>query len=250
MREAWSEFIRNSPDVEALEQSVIGKVAAFDDNNLKRISGTIFDPRETNPKVISDAKASIQKQDPEAWNQLLRVELERRIGGIAAEAGEGLLSIENAPRQLEKAIFGNSKQRQVLFRGVDGEAKKNLTLLETALKRAKLGRPGGSQTAIREEIKREFDQGIGGSLRKFIKSPPKAVGEVGEDLARDRRIRAVAESLFDPQYADEMARIRRMNPQREVAGIAYSGLLKRIEKALPATTQITREIPEAIQGDQ
>ena len=47
------------------------------DNSLK-----IFDAAETNPEIIKKTKKIIQDIDPDAWNELLRVEFERRIGNL------------------------------------------------------------------------------------------------------------------------------------------------------------------------
>ena len=223
-------FAAESPAVTAIEESIIGKVAGFDDTSLKRISRTIFDPAETNPQVVANAKKIINEADPEAWNQLVRVELERRLGNMSTDIAEGGIgAIENVPRLLEKALFGNSKQQAILFNAVDGEAAKNLKFLQTALKRAKLGRPGGSQTAIREEIKRELRGGVTQRIRNFFRAPLNTLAETGEDVAFNRRVRAMAEVMFDPRHQRQMAEIRRLNPNTAAAGKAMAQLLKNID---------------------
>lgn len=223
-------FAAESPAVDAIKESIIGKVAAFDDTSLKRISRTIFDPAETNPQVVANAKKIITEADPEAWNQLLRVELERRLGNISTDVAEGGIgAIENVPRLLEKALFGNAKQQAILFNAVDGEAAKNLKFLQTALKRAKLGRPGGSQTAIREEIKRELRGGVTQRIRNFFRAPLNTLAETGEDIAFNRRVRAMAEVMFDPKHQKQMSEIRKLNPNTAAAGKAMAQLLKNID---------------------
>lgn len=223
-------FTAESPAVTALEESIIGKVAAFDDTSLKRISRTIFDPAETNPQVVASAKKIINETDPEAWNQLLRVELERRLGSISTDVADGGIgAIENVPRLLERSLFGNTKQQAILFNAVDTETAKNLKFLQTALKRAKLGRPGGSQTAIREEIKRELRGGVTQRIRNFFRAPLNTLVETGEDVAFNRRVRAMAEVMFDPKHKKQMAKIRKLNPNTAAAGKAMAQLLKNID---------------------
>lgn len=230
-------FAAESPAVNAIEKSIIGKVSAFDDTSLKRLSRTIFDPAETNPQVVLNAKKVIKEVDPEAWNQLLRVELERRLGSLSADVSEGGLgAVENVPKMLEKAIFGNPKQKAILKKAVDGDMLENLNFLETALKRAGLGRPGGSQTAIRKEISEEFDVGVIQTLRNWIKSPlqaiPGSVVGVGEEAARNKRIRSAAEMFFNPDFKAEVAKIKKMNPNTAAAGKATAQLLKVISSQL------------------
>ena len=53
-----------------------------------------------------------------------------------AEAG----TVENIPGQMFRAIFPNDKKTKVLMSALDVEGKKNLKYLQTALRRASLGR--------------------------------------------------------------------------------------------------------------
>lgn len=144
---ARDEFIRLTPGVTGIQDSIIGKISQIDDTQLKAISRKIFDPSETNTTVIRQAKRVIDDVDPDAWNKLVRSEMERRIGSIKVTQETS----QNIPGQLNRAIFGNKKQRDILFNGVEGDVKKNLAFLETSLKRAALGRGVGSQTAAREK---------------------------------------------------------------------------------------------------
>lgn len=228
-RAARSEFIRTSPPVATMQESIIGKMADIDDTQLKSIARRIFDPAETNPKVIRQAKKVIDDVDPDAWNQLLRTELERRMGTVAADITE--TTAENVPGQLHRAIFGNAKQRAVLFNAVDGEMAKNMKYLETVLKRAKLGRPGGSQTAAREEIKAELRGGSVQAVRDFFRKPISSVISTGEDAAFNRRVRALADALFDPQWKPQVAKLRKLDPNSSAADRAMTQLLNDAEDA-------------------
>lgn len=99
--------------------------------------------------------------DPEAWDGLMRVELERRLGSIKPDAISGAgLTVENLPDQLNRAIFGNQKQASILKNSASPEQLKNLNYLQTALKRASTGRLGGSQTATRTEIIERLRRGF------------------------------------------------------------------------------------------
>ncbi len=225
-RAARDEFIRLSPEVTAIRDSIVGKVANLDDVQLKQASGKIFDAAQTNPSVVANAKRVIDDVDPGAWNELLRVELERRLGAIKpAQEGE---TLQNIPGQLLRALFPNEKSTKVLMNALDAEGKKNLTFLKTALSRASLGRPGGSQTAAREEIKKELRGGVVQSIRNFISSPLKTVSGVGEDAAFNRRTRALAKSLFDPTWKAEMSKIRKLSPDSPAAARAMTQLLDNI----------------------
>ena len=218
-----------SPEVTKIQDSIIGKVAKLDDTQLKQVSNKIFDPSQTNPAVIANAKKSIQDVDPEAWSQIVRVELEKRLGSIKSTQEAG--TVENIPGQLFRALFPNDKSTKVLMNALDAEGKKNLKFLQTALGRARLGRPGGSQTASREEIKKELRGGIFQALRNFIQKPISSAATVGEDAAFNSRAAAMAKALYDPTWKAEMKLLRELNPNSPAAARAMTQLLNDISNS-------------------
>lgn len=226
-KEARGVFADASPVVVKAQDSIVGKVANLSDDQLKQVSSKIFDPAQTNPKVVADAKKAITDVDPAAWDQIIRVELERRLGSIKSTAEAG--TVENIPGQLFRAIFPNDKSTKVLMNALDEEGKKNLKYLQAALRRASLGRPGGSQTAGREEIKRELRGGIFNSLRQLFREPLTTITSAGEDAAFNRRVKVLAEALFDPTWKAEIKNIRRFSPKSPEAGRALTQLLNDIE---------------------
>jgi hypothetical protein len=220
-------FTAESPAVNILEDSIIGKIARLDDTQLKNISKRILDPAETNPLVIKNARKVIRDVDPEAWDMIVRSEIERRVGSIKTTGDVG---IENIPSQLHRAIFGNEKQSRVLFEALDGEAKRNLKYLEVALRRGKLGRAVGSPTAAREEIKRELRGGIGQAIRNWLGSPIESATGVGSEAAFNLRVKNLTDSLFDQKWQPKMKQIRRMDYNSDRAGRLMTELLISIDK--------------------
>lgn len=225
------EFARLSPAVEALEESIIGAVSRMKDVNLKDISGRIFNPKETNTQTMRQAKKVIDSVDPDAWNNLLRAEVEKRIGSVKADIAGGTL--ENLPGQLNRAIFGNKKQTDILINAADSETRKNMNFLKTALERASLGRPGGSPTAGREEIKKELKGGVTNAIRNFFSSPIKTTAEIGEDQILDRRVKAMADAFFDPKWQPALKKIRQMPINAPATARAMTQLLRNIESSQP-----------------
>ena len=221
-KEARETFTRNSAPIGELEDSIVGKIASIKDVDLKSISSKMFNPAESNPAVVAKAKKIITDVDPDAWNQLVRVELERRLGSIKPTEGE---TLQNIPGQIYRAIFGNDKQSKVLYQALDAEQSKNLKYIQTALGRARIGRPGGSQTAAREEIKKELSGGAVKSIREFISSPVKTITGVGDDAAFNRRVGALAETMYNPKWSPKMKAIRKLSPDSPAAARAMAQLL-------------------------
>jgi hypothetical protein len=220
-------FAEASPPVVKAQESIVGKIADLDDAQLKQIHGKIFDPAQTNPQVTAQARKAISDIDPDAWDQLVRIELEKRLGSIKSIAEGG--TVDNIPGQLFRAIFPNDKSTKVLLNSLGAEQKRNIKYLQIALKRASLGRPGGSQTAAREEIKRELRGGIFQSLRELFRSPISTITSAGEDAAFNSRAAALAKAMYDPTWKAEMKAIRKFSPKSPAAGRALTQLINDIE---------------------
>lgn len=236
-RQARDLFAQNSPAINALQDSVVGKIARLDDVQLKQVASSIFDPAQTNPRVLMDAKKAIQTTDPDAWNEIVRTELERRLGSIKATTEAG--TVENLPGQLYRALFPNEKSTKVLINALDDEGKKNLNYLRTALGRARLGRPGGSQTAARQEIKEELKGGVSSAIRDFIKEPISSTANYGvntltmstQERALNQRVKALADALYDPTWKAEMKALRKLDPNTPASARAMAQLLRAVSES-------------------
>ncbi|MFT5452870.1 MAG: hypothetical protein ACI9N9_002368, partial [Enterobacterales bacterium] len=232
-RAARSEFMRLSPPVDEITQSIIGKVANLSDTQLKTASKILFDPQNVNVSVIRAAKKVVDDVDPDAWNMILRSEIERRMGSIKSTLEE--TSTENIPGQLFRSIFGATKQRNVLFAGVQGKQKVMLKYFETALNRASLGRPGGSQTQGRAEMVKEIEGGVRTTLVNFfsgIFSPSEIARGTAATLTGatanasfNKRVRALADIMFDPQWKPRVNDLIKLNSNSPAAGRALTQLL-------------------------
>tara|TARA_R110000850_G_C9996087_1_gene467983 strand:+ start:30752 stop:33736 length:2985 start_codon:yes stop_codon:yes gene_type:complete len=234
--QARKTFAAESPAVTKIQESIIGKIADLDDTQLKQVASKIFDPQQTNPQVMLKAKKSIQDVDPDAWNEIVRVEIERRLGGVRATAESG--TIENIPGQLFKALFPNDKSTRVLMNALDANGKANLKFLQTSLGRARLGRAGGSQTAAREEIKKELRGGFTEGIRGFLGRPIHQTGQAAvtavsgstAESAFNKRVATLSKALFDPTWKAEMKKIRALNPNSPASARAMTQLLNDVEQ--------------------
>jgi len=231
-RAARDEFIRLTPEVTKIQDSIVGKIANLDDIQLKQVSTKLFDAGETNPAVLAQAKRAITDVNPSAWDEIIRVEFEKRLGAVKSIAEPG--TVENLPGQLFRALFPNDKSTKVLIGALDDEGKKNLKYLRTALSRASIGRAPGSPTAGREEIKRELRGGIFNAFRNMFRKPIDTLVSTGEDAQFNRAVTNMSKALFDPTWKAEMKALRRFSPKSPEAGRALTQLINDIEATEPA----------------
>lgn len=76
--------------VRQLKESNIGRIADLSDVQLKNVSKIIFDPAQTDIKVMNQMREKIQKENPGAWSRLIRNEMERRLDKAGDYAGSTL----------------------------------------------------------------------------------------------------------------------------------------------------------------
>lgn len=251
---ARDKFSKLSPNVERIENSLIGRIANFDDTQLKNISSTIFNPAETNPLVLANAKKAISSVDKGAWDALVRTEIQKRLGKVRADLDStaGTAATENVPSQLFNKLFGSKERRDLLFEAVDGQAKTNLKYIETVLRRASKGRPGGSQTSIREEFLRDLHGGAAAAVADFLVSPSsvtttaikagknkradrkiKKETEVLLDSSFERKAKAFTNVLTDSSFQKEMIEIKKLSPSSGKAKRLMTDLLNSALVLLP-----------------
>jgi hypothetical protein len=218
-----------SPEVESLKASVVGRIAGLEDSQLKSVSQRIFDPAEVNPQIVARSREVVESVDPQAWRDIMRTELERRLGSVRADLSGAGETTANIPAQLRGALFPNEKARKVLLAGADPETRKNLVYLDKALSRASMGRGVGSQTALRGNIEKQLNRGALSALRQFARSPLAAASGVGEATARDVKVRTLGALLYDPKWQPRLRDLRRIDPESEQARKAFAGLLGEVQ---------------------
>ena len=236
-KQAREVFAANSPAVTKMQDSIVGKIAKLDDTQLKQVTAKLFDASQANTDVMLKAKHAIKGADKNAWNDIVRTELERRLGSVKSTTEAG--TTENLPGQLYRALFPNDKSTKVLMAAMDKDARANLKYLQTALGRARLGRPGGSQTAVRAEIKDELRGGFTQGVRDFLGKPLTGTVNYGINAASlssanatfENRVSSMAKMLYDPKWKVEMAKIRKLNANSPATARAALQLLNDIESS-------------------
>ncbi len=224
-KEALDEFSKLSPTVNELTEGLIGRVSKMDEEGVSAITSKIFSP-EVNKSVINNAKKVITEADPLAWNQIVRAEAEKRLGASRAlidDFAQG--KVENVPNQLKRALFGNSKQRENLLTSLDGGMKRNALALEDWLTRASLGRPGGSQTAVRGEIKEKLSRGVFKTIGEMF-TLRSTLSKAGAERVFDTNAKALSEVFFNPKFTPELSKIVRKSPTSQAAGKALLQLFR------------------------
>ena len=230
---AKEEFAALSPSVDAIRNAV--RVSELKSTDLKNVINKIFDTAETNPSIIANARKAIQEVDPRAWDYVVRAEIEKRLGKVRVNLGDvtNTPTPENVPSQIYNALFGNEKSRAILYRALSDEQKESFKYLETALKRASKGRQSGSQTAIRGEIAKEFKGGLFEPLRRLFREPIATISGVGEQVSFEQRAAILADTMFNPENASKVSRLKELDPRSQTARSIMRQMINVSIKSLP-----------------
>jgi hypothetical protein len=227
---ARKRFAAQSPAVEALENSLVGRVSKLKDDQLKRVTSTIFDPTDIGTSIpnVKSAKKAIESVDPGAWGDIVRLELEKRLGsarGSLEQVGETTL---NTPGVIKRALFGSKKKRDILYAALDADQKKNLRYLEEGLDRASKGRPGGSPTATRLRFEKEI-AGTGGKIAKFFR-PLKGASEAAQEFSFNKNAFALSQIMFNPKWKPDMRKLRKFKPDSPESAAMFSDMMNKAAK--------------------
>jgi hypothetical protein len=237
-KQARELFARESPAVNALEDSLIGTTGKLKDVQLKQVQGALFNPRNT-PGTIVRAKNLIKDQDPDAWNAITRSYMESLLGNAKIAPDEVGNLTQNVPAQLLKALAGNPKQRKMLYAALEPETAKNFRYLEKGLQRASLGRAKTAKPP--SETQQGLPPGVSGTLYAMFGFKGAAISRVasaalgaGRRIVSDKDAKILVDIMFDPKWRPDMEKLRKLNPEgpkaasflRDVWGRAGGDLTK------------------------
>ncbi len=227
-------YSSDAPAVKKLENGFLGRLASTEDMNLERIPSQIFGEKGTlvNPAKMQQIRKEIEAVNPQLWRDITRTQFEIQLSKVSSEVGESKV-IENIPAQLHAKLFGNSARKNVMYAAMDPETAKSFRYLEQGLKRAKVGRPGGSQTDIRKRLADEDIKGIRGAIGNFLMNPREAgvsgVARLTTGMSKEARQRvrerALAKVMFDPKWKPHLEELRKVNSGTQRAGAMLKGML-------------------------
>jgi hypothetical protein len=240
-----STFSKESAPYNQLKDSVIGKIADTKDTQLKTIATTLFDPKESDPRVLLQAKSVIQKQSPDAWNAITRSYLQSQFEGMKDAVQNGA----SFGKAFASKVMGTSKQREMLMTALSDnpEALENFKLIARVMPRLGIAGDVGSPTATRlmALAKDSAFGGLAGGIAGYVGSGEEGaktgaltglvLGHAGAKVYQKlsytilkNQKASLAEAVLNPRYAPEMAVIRKLNPNSQQAVSALTNLLTKI----------------------
>ncbi|UOF80517.1 hypothetical protein [Caudoviricetes sp.] len=191
---ANAEFARQSRlIVEPLENSIVGVLAKVNDQKAGEVAAKIFKGDfNVSPAEIFRARQVISKQDPEAWDGLVRQYIQNAYtkAGTATQGGGEV----NAAGKMYQALYGNENRRQMLYAALGKDKADALEALMGAAKAAARAPVKGSNTQPNMAIARVFE-GWAANLSSNLRG---TLTQQWKEAATNKNAQKVWEALNDP----------------------------------------------------
>lgn len=132
--------------IEELQSGKLGQIANIGDVNVKNISKMIFDPAQTDIKVLKTVRDQIREQDPAVWDNLVKNEMKRMMSKGEVKGTtffKKVLQNDNTFNQLLTALDHNPQAKKQLIHM--RRAWKDLIDIETPRSAAGLASTGMKQ---------------------------------------------------------------------------------------------------------
>lgn len=236
-RKEYQELAKST--IEPLENGVVGVLAKIKNPKVATAAAKIFQDPNVSPSQVAFARAQISKQDPEAWNGLVRQYLGQQFNRAMKETQTG--DVINPAGKFRQALFGTPQDRAKMQAMLPQGAAQAFEDLMFAAEKLASTPIAGSNTMRDLEIKEQL-QGTGAVVFRWLTSPRQAVVDAAEQRALEQGTIAITEALLDPAKRNQLKRVVKMAPSTRQA-ILISSILGGKATAVAASTDVDQSPP-------
>lgn len=197
-----------------LEDGVVGIIAKVKDPKAATAAAKIFQDANVTPDQIRYARNVIEKQDPEAWNGMVRQWLGQKWNASLKETQTG--DVVNPAGKFRQSVFGTPQDRAKAAAMLPGGAAPVFHDLMTAAEKLASTPIAGSNTMRDTEIKDQL-KGTGAVVFQWLTSPRKQVVDAAEQRALEQGTQQITEALLNPAKRSQLKRVVKMAPSTRQA---------------------------------
>jgi hypothetical protein len=221
--EAYAKATKDT--IEPLENSAIGVLARVKDPKAATVAARIFNDPNITASEIRATRTSIENQDPEAWNGLVRQWISQNWNKALKETQTG--SAVNPAGKLRQALVGTPGDRAKAAAMMPTGALQAFEDLMNAAKALSRTPTAGSNTMRDTEIGNQL-KGQGAVIFKWLTSPRAAVANAAEQRAVDKNTLALTEAILDPTKQKQLRQVVKMGDGARKAFVLSSILGEQI----------------------
>lgn len=206
-----------SPPINEYDASVIGRVAAREDDPKLRLGKLLFKSENTSPEQVAYAREMIASQDPESWGGLVRGHIQAELENMKESSID---EISNLAGRVRKKLFGTKRQMRVWREALTEDQYENLKDLDTLFRAISRTSKGQSITAQRQEMNRQLKDEAKPAL-SMLANPfaiPGRLSGMWEEKRYQKAVAKIAELITSPVPEDRAAldavvrKLRRYSP--------------------------------------
>lgn len=189
-------------------------------------------------ELLLEAKQVFQKKDPDLWKQM--------IGEYMRDAFEGMRATQegkvvNPLGKIHQTLWGNEKQRRLLWAAMEPGEFKSFSDLMTVFQRASIGTGKESMTAPFQAIEKQLRGEMGGRIAGLVERPRGTISDwtVGKwnDIILSRRQGELLDALMAPEVLKKLSELKRLTPGSQKFmdefGVLTSSIAKRTLEERP-----------------
>lgn len=182
--------------LQAIRESAVGRIANLNDDKLKRVSKTLFDPSETDPQVLGKLRDNFIKDNPDAWRRVIRNEIERRLDSVKGE---------RTGSTFYNTILSKDRDFRMFLNATKGMPEVRKTLIDM-------------RRVWKDLINPESVKGAAGKAKSSLDVPRSSVEAAVNFIKNNlgaQADRAAVELITSPNWADEVKRIAQIDSKRK-----------------------------------
>lgn len=214
--QARAKYQEGSTPVDDLVNGTVKVIADLKDEKLQRYVINLLNPQTRSPAAIRQARAAIEKQNPEAWQGLKRIYMQAEADRALRLTEQG--EVANPAGKLYKA-FMNPGVRENLKAAMAPKEYMAFSELMDVFKIASRVKPLGSDTAWNQLLVKEAEQNARPLWAKFVRNlnPSQALQSFDEFLtgrAVEKNAKEVVAAITsgDQESIKTLKALRKLSP--------------------------------------
>lgn len=198
----------------SLEDSVIGAISRLKNPKAQTAANMLF--TNQSPTVVGRARHIVSKEDPDAWNAIVRTFLWGKFTKASQTNVEG--EVINRGAKFAKDVFGSPEKQKVLRAAMEPEQYTAFSDLMKVLEASGRVQRAGSRTEFNRlvsgDLKNEATP-ITATVRKGL-SPSRVLDMFQETQMEDYAAR-LADVMVDPNSLNRLKELRGLDPRSKKA---------------------------------
>lgn len=214
---ARAAFAGKSPEVDALEEGVVGIIRSLPDTRLQGAAAKLFDPSLSGPKAVAQARVALKQANPDAWQAIKRSWLQQQWEKAGREFVSTGSQVVNQGPKFRALILGDANKRRMLRAALDPQEWKAVNDLAEVLEAAGRVKPIASDTAWNQEMMRVARQEATPLWAKTARAVrfwdwPKLIEDWATERGMAKNAESLARTITSPGAIDRLRELKQLPP--------------------------------------